>query len=279
MSRWLPTPVQIDGDSPSKDNVHTVPVAMTRASTGGVIAALHYLPVISTAVAAVFTRILWKHWRRAPGSRHLLWWTGGVALFGLGTLTEALTTVFGWHEPIFRLWYVAGALLGGAPLAQGSVYLHLRRSTADRLTVALITYVAVAAAFVLTTPIAPEAAGAGRLDGRVMEWQWVRLFSPLVNTYALIFLVGGAVLSAVRHRRRGTGGRALVRGNWLIAIGALLPGIGGAFTRAGHVEVLYVGELIGLLLIWGGYALIVGGSRPNTIPVLASSGGPPNEKG
>jgi hypothetical protein len=253
---------------------------MPPTTTVGVITALHYLPVISTIVAIVFTRILWKHWRRSPGSRHLLWWTIGVALFGLGTLTEALTTVFGWHEPIFRLWYIAGALLGGAPLAQGSVYLHLRRSTADRLTVALITYVAIAAAFVLTTPIAPEAAAVGRLDGRAMEWQWVRLFSPLVNTYALIFLVGGAIVSAVRHRRHGTGGRAMVRGNWLIAIGALLPGIGGAFTRAGHVEVLYVGELIGLLLIWAGYATIVG--RPQDMPtptVLTTSGGPPIEKG
>jgi hypothetical protein len=46
-------------------------------------------------------------------------------------------------------------------------------------------------------------------------------------------------------------------GNALIAFGALLPGIGGASARMGHVEVLYVTELIGLLLIWWGYAVIV----------------------
>lgn len=42
-------------------------------------------------------------------------------------------------------------------------------------------------------------------------------------------------------------------GNVCIAIGALLPGIGGAFTRFGYTEVLYVTELAGLLLIYVGF--------------------------
>jgi hypothetical protein len=46
-------------------------------------------------------------------------------------------------------------------------------------------------------------------------------------------------------------------GNVLIAIGALLPGIGGSFTRFGHVEVLYVTEFLGILLIYWGYRLNV----------------------
>ena len=42
---------------------------------------------------------------------------------------------------------------------------------------------------------------------------------------------------------------------FLIAVGAILPGIGGSFTRFGYVEVLYVTELLGLLVIWAGYRL------------------------
>jgi hypothetical protein len=232
-------------------------------TVGAATPVIHYLPIVSTGVAAVFTVTLWKHWRRSPHARYLMWWTIGVALFGLGTFTEGLTTVAGWNEPTFRAWYIAGALLGGAPLAQGTVYLLMKRHTADRLTVALIVYVAIAAVFVLTTPLAADAAEVGRLDGDAMEWQWVRLFSPLINTYALVFLVGGAIWSALRYRRSHEGSGTRVTGNWLIASGALLPGIGGAFTRAGHVEVLYVGEFIGLLLIWRGYALIVGDRTPS----------------
>jgi len=40
-------------------------------------------------------------------------------LDGVGTITESLTTVFGWNEWVFRAWYITGALCGGAPLAPG----------------------------------------------------------------------------------------------------------------------------------------------------------------
>lgn len=219
---------------------------------------IDYLPIVSTVVAATFTGVLWRHWRRNPRARFMLWWALGVAIYGLGTLAEAATTIFGWHEPVFRLWYIAGALLGGAPLAQGTVYLLMKRRTADRLAVALIVYVAIAATFVLTTPLDAASVVDDRLTGSVMEWSWVRLLSPLVNTYALIFLVGGAAWSARMYRKQVNSPRSRVVGNALIAIGALLPGIGGSFTRAGHVEVLYVTELIGLVLIWLGYQAIVG---------------------
>lgn len=228
--------------------------------------AIHYLPIVSTIVAVLFVRVLWRHWQRNTSARHVLWWMIGAALYGLGTLTEALTTVFGWHEPIFRSWYIAGALLGGAPLAQGTVYLMLSRRTADRLAVALITYVSIASAFVVATPILTDLVEPNRLSGEVMAWQWVRLFSPLANLYAVVFLVGGAFWSAWRYwRRDGTSSR--VQGNVLIAVGAILPGIGGSFARAGVVEVLYVMELIGLLLIWGGYRVIAGDRLVSIHPV------------
>ena len=218
---------------------------------------IHYLPVVTTLLAAAFLKVLWTHWRRNPASRYVLWWMIGIACYGLGTLAEAITTIFGWNEVVFRAWYIAGALLGGAPLAQGTVYLLLPRRRADRLAVALITYVAMASAFVVATPIDYALVEPHRLSGEVMVWQWVRLFSPLVNLYAVVFLIGGAIWSAWRYRRRGDS-PTRVTGNVLIAIGAILPGIGGSFARAGMVEVLYVTELVGLALIWAGYRVIVG---------------------
>lgn len=223
---------------------------------------IHYLPVVTTILAAGFTSVLYRHWRRRPGARYLLWWMIGIGLYGVGTLTEAVTSVFGWSEPVFRSWYIAGALLGAGPLAQGTVYLLLPRRVADRLAVAMVTYIALASAFVVATPILTDLVEPHRLSGEVMAWQWVRLFSPLVNLYAVVFLIGGAIWSAVRYRRRGESG-ARVRGNFLIAFGAILPGVGGSFARAGLVEVLYVTELIGLILIWAGYRAIAGDSAPS----------------
>src|SRR5207248_4533400 len=80
-------------------------------------------------------------------------------------------------------------------------------------------------------------------------------FSPLLNLYAFVFLFGGAVYSAIQYFAKDRG-RPRFLGNILIAIGALLPGIGGTFTRFGYVEVLYITELIGLTLIYFGYHMM-----------------------
>jgi hypothetical protein len=189
---------------------------------------------------------------RERGGLHLLWWGVGIILYGVGTVTESLTTLFGWQEWVFRSWYISGALLGGAPLAQGTVYLLLPRKVADRLTVVLLSVVAGAAVCVLLTPIAMDRVETYRLSGRVMEWTWVRGFSPFINLYAFCFLVGGAIWSAWYFRGQPEN-RHRVIGNVFIALGGLLPGIGGSFTRFGHVEVLYVTELVGLILIYIGY--------------------------
>jgi hypothetical protein len=115
-----------------------------------------------------------------------------------------------------------------------------------------VTFFLVAASFVLAAPVNAALAQPHLLSGKVFAWPWVRLFSPFINTYALIFLVGGAALSAFRFsKRRDTYHRFV--GNVFIAVGALLPGIGGASSRLGHTEVLYVTELIGLCLIYVGY--------------------------
>jgi hypothetical protein len=218
---------------------------------------IHYLPILSTIVAVAFTVTLYKRWKQNPSARYLMWWTIGIAMFGVGTLMEALTTVFGWSEPVFRAWYISGALLGGAPLATGTVYLIMSKKWADRIATGLVTYVAIAAAFVVTTPIINDLVEPNRLSGEVMAWSWVRLFSPLANVYALVFLVGGAFWSAWKYWKVGDAS-SRVLGNIYIAVGALLPGIGGSFARAGVVEVLYVTELIGLLLIWAGFRVISG---------------------
>lgn len=224
---------------------------------------VQYIPIATTIVALTFSTVLYERWR-IRGGPHLLWFAIGAATYAAGTITESATTLFGWHEVVFRGWYIAGALLGGAPLAQGSVYLHLERKTADRLAVALVLVVLVASACVIASPIRYELVEPYRLTGKVLGWSWVRAFSPFVNTYAFIFLVGGAAISARRFAKSQlTRNRFL--GNVFIAIGALLPGIGGTFTRFGYTEVLYVTEFLGLAMIVMGYRFTI---TPATAPLV-----------
>lgn len=233
-----------------------------------------HLPILSTLCASYFAFELLSRYRRKGGGRHLLWWGIGMTTFGLGTLTEALTTLFGWHPLVFRLWYVVGAFLGGYPLAQGSIYLLMKKRFADRSAVLVSSVIALASLLVLVAPLNPALAEAHRLSGKVFEWQWIRLISPFINLYAVVFLIGGAVVSALRFRR-AAGARNRYLGNILIAAGGLLPGVGGSFTRFGYVEVLYVTELAGLLLIYAGYRACVAAPRPGRVALepqtLASS--------
>ncbi|UCH10833.1 MAG: hypothetical protein JSU61_02790 [Fidelibacterota bacterium] len=222
---------------------------------------IYYFPILTTILTIVFAAQIYRRYvQRGRIGNHLLWWTIGVLTYGLGTFTESYITILGWNPVIFKVWYIAGALLGGAPLAQGTVWLLLKSQTAKRLTFALLTAVVVSAIFIIVSPVnAPV--DPHLPSGRALGWQWVRFFSPFINTYAVVFLIGGAILSAVRYRRVATEGQGDVAelaqdrffGNVLIAAGAILPAIGGASSRAGHTQVLYILELAGIILIWLGY--------------------------
>ncbi len=217
--------------------------------------AISFIPLATTAIALAFTGILLRRWRQRGGTHHL-WWALGTVTYAAGTITESLTTLFGWNPVIFRLWYVTGALLGGAPLAQGSVYLHAPRKVAHILAASLVTVVLIATACVLLSPLQMNLVEPYHLTGKVFAWQWVRAFSPFVNLYAFVFLVGGAIRSAVFYSRK-TETRNRFLGNVYIAIGSMLPGIGGTFTRFGHTEVLYVTEFLGLVILYYGFRLNV----------------------
>jgi hypothetical protein len=212
--------------------------------------AVHKLPILTTALSALFATSLYRRWR-ARRSPHLWWWAFGITTYGLGTAIESMITLGGNSVLLTKTWYIAGAILGGYPLAQGSLYLSWPRPLANRLTVASLTLVIAASILVILSPVNLDALDPVRPSGAVLGWSWVRLLTPFINVYAVFFLIGGAIRSAWRHyhERRH---KYRAAGNTLIAIGAILPGVGGSFAKAGMVEVLYIGECIGIVLIWLG---------------------------
>lgn len=215
--------------------------------------------IATSALAAGFAVDLLRRWLRNHHRRHLLWWAAGVAAYGLGTLAAAVIERSGWSPGWFRVWYIAGAILGGALLAQGTAYLLHRTETADRLAQSLGVVAVGAASALLLAPIAPLPSG--DLAGTSIAWAWVRAFTPVLNSYAVVYLVGGAVWSAVRLRRNGEGSGRRVVGNGLIAVGGLTPAAGGLASRFGGADALPPTLLIGLILIWTGAVLAARGAR------------------
>jgi len=235
--------------------------------------AVLYIPIASTLLSFTFAWIVLQRYRlkRTP---HLLWWSIGILTFGVGTFTEGLTALIGWHEPIFKAWYISGALFGGAPLAMGTVYLLFSRKTANRMLICVASVIAIGTVLAVLSPIAHVPPDDEALTAKgVLGWQWVRAISPFVNTWAVIFLIGGAIYSAVKFYRSGDQPER-VWANCFIAVGALLPGIGGTFTRFGYTWVLFVGEFIGIICIYVGYRMSTS-KRPaaQPLPAMAAAGG------
>ena len=83
---------------------------------------IDYIPILTTILSLYFFIEIFKHYLSRK-KKYLLWWMIGVATFGLGTLSESLHTIIGYNEFNLRFWYIIGAMLGGFPLAQGTVYL------------------------------------------------------------------------------------------------------------------------------------------------------------
>ena len=227
---------------------------------------VHYIPIGTTALAALFLAVLLRRAASRSFPPHLMWWAFGVFAYGLGTALEGSITVLGNSIALNKAWYIAGALLGGWPLAQGSVYLLTPRRFATITSAITIPFIILASVAVVLSPVRLEQFDPVKPGGAILAWTWVRWLTPFINLYAVVFLIGGAAWSAYRYLLSGDHPRRAA-GNICIALGAMLPGVGGSFAKAGHVEVLYVGEFAGLILIWIGYGLCV--SQPRTIPAPA----------
>lgn len=214
------------------------------------------LPFTSSLVSLVFAFFVLMRYLKRRGM-HLLLWTIGLVFYGVGGFCEAYYGAFGWNALIFRLWYLLGAVLVAAWLGQGTVYLLARRTWANALMVVLVVGSVYALVRVFGAELDPLAMTRGvhtgsEMSGYAIITPGVRLLTPFFNLYGTITLVGGAAWSAWLFWRK----RILLHrtiGNVLIAVGALLPAFGGTFSRFGVPGALYLGELVGVVLMFVGF--------------------------
>ncbi|HSG87452.1 MAG TPA: hypothetical protein VLA23_14015 [Candidatus Limnocylindrales bacterium] len=80
------------------------------------------LPGLTALVAFVLALALLDQWleRRRP---YQLVWTAGIAFYGIASVCSAIGYAVGWTEPVFRVWYLAGALWTAAWLGLGTAFL------------------------------------------------------------------------------------------------------------------------------------------------------------
>ena len=158
---------------------------------------------------------------------------------------------------IYRLWYLFGAILVAAWLGQGTVYLLAKRRWANISMTVLLLGSLYGAFRVFTAELDPSLLTTSvhtgsELSGHAIVTAGVRDLTPIFNLYGTVALVGGALYSAwIFYRKRVLLHRTI--GNILIAVGALAPAFGGAGSRMGVPAALYIGELLGAVLMFIGF--------------------------
>jgi len=219
---------------------------------------MNYLPYLSTIVTFVFTAAVFNRYRQRGGI-HLLLWAIGLFLYGLGTLSEVILGLT-FNVLVLKLWYLTGAMLTAAWLGMGTVHLLMRRgNTAQILTGILIAVSILAVILVFAAPANAAAYDVTRPVSEQYKENLTRngmiiLLTILLNIFGTITLVGGAIYSAFLFWRKKILASRMY-GNILIAAGALSPAMGGTFLRAGLVDMLYLSELIGAIVMFTGFIL------------------------
>jgi hypothetical protein len=215
-----------------------------------------WLPFTSCVVSFIFAALVFRRYRARKGA-HLLLWSIGMVFYGIGGFCEAYYGAFGWNPLVFRLWYLFGAILVAAWLGQGTVYLLANRKWANGLMVLLALGSLYGLIRVFGAQLDPglmttSVHTGSELSGHAITTPGVRALTPFFNLYGTVTLVGGAAWSAWLFWRK----RILLHrtiGNILIAVGAMLPAFGGTFSRFGLPGALYLGELLGAVLMFIGF--------------------------
>ncbi len=232
------------------------------------------LPLLSSLISFVFAFFVFNRYRTRKGT-HLLLWGIGTLFYGIGGFCEFYYGAFGWDPLIFRLWYLFGAILVAAWLGQGTVYLLAKPGWAKTLMIILLLGSLFAVYKVFTAELDPALMAASghtgsELSGRAIVTDGVRVLTPFFNLYGTLTLVGGAAYSAyIFWRKRILLHRAV--GNILIAVGAMLPAFGGFFSRLQIPGALYLGEFLGIILLFLGFLRATTGmSEPVSVPAPAN---------
>jgi hypothetical protein len=212
---------------------------------------MSYIPLVTCLIGFIFALTVIDQYF-ACRKPHQLLWALGLFMYSFSALTEFWWNVVGHTVIMYRLWYLIGAIYVAAFLGQGTLYLLLRRRWAHAIMIVL--GLASLYAAVRLFSVAIDISGLDKLTGvGVLPTDVRAIITPLFNTFGTLALVGGAVYSAfIFWRKRLFPNR--VAANILIALGALLPAVGGVrLSILGNIDLFYFFELAGVIIMFIGF--------------------------
>ncbi len=214
------------------------------------------LPLVATVVAWEFALALFRRWRAARRP-YLRSWAISLFLFAAGSGFLWYGEAFGWSSPVFRGFYICGALLSVPWLAQGELEL-LAKPLVARITLAFLVLFSLDAAIVVGASSYVEGkvvSGFAVPQGSNYFGALPRVLVVLSNAVGTLVVVGGTLWSGWRSRGRGPAARARFRGTLVITLGVLVAAAGGALTFLSKVNSQAATLAIGVAVMYAGFVL------------------------
>ena len=234
------------------------------AKCGRVALSAWLLPFLAFLVGGLFAARVWGQWsaRRRP---HQLAWALGLTGYALASLVEAYVSARPWTVGLYRVYFPLAAVNVGL-LGLGTILLARPDARTAPRTALLAALLGLCAIFALAAPFMEpldpaEPVTIKLADGTTQtrplaEWGPTlgakaipfphpgRVAFLLLNVVGGLALVGGALLSWRATRRPGV---------LLIAIGALLPFLGGSLSTLLQQDLRIPLQLLGIILMFAGF--------------------------
>jgi hypothetical protein len=223
--------------------------------------------VAAAVVAVAFGLSTFERWRRSR-RRHELAWSAALGEFAVAAGALAAGAQAGWNGPIFRIFYLFGAIADVPVLALGTVYLLGGRRAGDRAALGVAMASTFAAGVVLSAPFRAAIPRDRLVQGSEVFGALPRVLAAVGSAGGAIVILAGAVWSAWRVRRDGAPPR-LLWSNSLIAAGTLVLGASGTLNSLfGAMTAFAVSLLAGIVVLFAGFLLATAGSpaRPPIPP-------------
>lgn len=221
------------------------------------------LALIAALAASLFAADLWRDYSRRPRP-HIAAYGAGMTMFAIATWALFTGLTVGWTGPVYRTFYLFGAVLNILLLALGSMFLVAGRRAGHIMTIAIGAFAAISTTLTLTVSFQQSLPEGGIPHDMFASGFGPRLFAIIGGALGTTILVLLALISIFRFWKRN---RRIVWGNLLIVAGTLAAAWGGTGLALGEASGFAFSLLLAVTLIWSGYR-VASGSR---------DGGPPRD--
>ena len=213
-----------------------------------------FLAAVAGIAATLFSIDLWRDYRRRPRP-HIAAYAAGVSLFAIATWCLFIGVTVGWSGPVYRTFFLFGAVLNIPLLALGSMFLVVGRRSGHVMTLAIGAIAAIATTLTLTVDFERPLPDGGIPHDMFAAGFGPRLFAIIGGSTGATILIVLALVSVLRFWRKD---RRVVWGSLLIVAGTMAAAWGGTGLALGEASGFALSLLLAVSFIWSGYRVATG---------------------